>query len=245
VDKKQKIKRLLLEVLFPSFCLGCQREGNLLCVDCQHTLDISEYLYCFCSKNPTRILPDSNIKNCRKCSGNPLDGLYSAVSYQERNLTKKLIYEFKYSGIKNLAPALASIITEHLFHTSFFSESHLKNSVLVPIPMESKKMRYRGYNQSEEIAKELSNIIDIPISLQSLKKTRPTRPQVGLSACERSMNVSNAFEVTYVKDILGKNIFLIDDVYTTGSTLNACATTLKTAGAKKVFGIVLARDTLQ
>lgn len=117
-NSKTKIfKNFLLELFFPSFCLGCQREGLLLCQDCKSTLDISEYNYCLCNKNPLRLAPLTQGKHqgkCTRCQDKKLSGLYFALPYKEKFLTKKLIYQFKYEPyLKNLAKVFAQILVEH------------------------------------------------------------------------------------------------------------------------------------
>src|ERR1041384_1575858 len=94
-----KIKEFLLELFFPSFCLGCKKEGTYLCQDCKATLEISQYNYCLCNKNPLRLAPLAQGKlqgKCPRCQDKKLTGVYSALPYKERALTKKLIHQFKY-----------------------------------------------------------------------------------------------------------------------------------------------------
>lgn len=110
------------------------------------------------------------------------------------------------------------------------------------VPLEKKRLKSRGYNQAEVLAKELSQILEIPLIVDNLVKTRKTLPQAKLSAKERGENVKNAFSVKNPAEIIGKKIFLIDDVYTTGSTMEECATVLKNAGARQVWGVAIARE---
>lgn len=240
---KHTVKSFFLELLFPSFCLGCQTEGTLLCQDCKATLDISEHNWCLCSKNPIRLLSNAENGKCYRCKNKILAGLYSALSFKEKFLTKKLIYSFKYKPhIKNLSKSLANIIAEHLLFAKNNAESIWQNSILVPVPMEMSKMKNRGYNQSEELAKQLGIAINVPTLLKNLVKVKETQSQTKLSAKEREVNVTNAFAVKNPALFKGKKVFLVDDVYTTGSTMEECAVVLKGAGAKQVWGIVVARE---
>jgi len=224
-----KIKDFLLELLFPCFCLGCQKEGTYLCQDCKATLNISELNY-----------PINNSKN--------LSGLCFALPYKENILTKKLIHQFKYPPYtKGLAKTLALLLAEHLFLSGNNKEEIWQNSVLVPIPLDKNKLKNRGYNQSKELAKELSKIIKVPMVSDVLIKIKSTKPQIKLSKSERETNLQNAFSIkncrtSGVLQFVGKKVFLIDDVYTTGSTMNECAKVLKQAGAKQVWGIAIARE---
>ncbi len=258
MDKaKEKVKDFLLELFFPSFCLACQKEGVLLCDDCKSTLGISEYNYCLCNKNSIRLPPqnsdskaiasprknrDKNGK-CSRCQDKKLSGLYFALPYQEKFLTKKLIHQFKYAPyLKTLAKDLASIVIEHLVLAKNNTEELWKNSILTPVPMDIKKMKNRGYNQSAELAQELLKTLKIPLMLDNLIKTKTTLPQMELSAKDRQENLKNAFLIKNPLEIKNKKIFLVDDVYTTGSTMEECAKVLRNAGAKQVWGIAIARE---
>ena len=239
-----EIKIFLLELFFPSFCLGCQKEGVYLCEDCKATLEISEFQYCLCSKNPLKInLVLNKYGKCNKCSDKKLSGLYFALPYKERALTRKLIHQFKYQPyIKDLSKTLALLLAEHFFISGNNKEDVWNNSVLIPIPLDIKKLKSRGYNQAEELSKELAKILLVPVSSDVLIKTKTTSSQVELSGKEREQNLKDAFIIKNPVKITGKKIFLVDDVYTTGSTMEECARILKKAGAKQVWGIVVARE---
>ena len=242
----KKIKEFLLELFFPCFCLGCKKEGSYLCEDCKATLEISEFQYCLCNKNPLRLPPNQKKHGkCNRCSAKKLSGLYFALSYKENDLTKNLIHNFKYQPyVKELAKTLAGLLIEHFIITNKNTEDIWENSILMPIPLDKNKLKKRGYNQSEELAKELAKIIKIPVISDILIKTKITRPQMELSGKEREKNLLNAFGVRPGSDpgLTPLKIFLVDDVYTTGSTMEECARVLKKAGAKQVWGIVVARE---
>ncbi len=240
---EKQIKNFFIELLFPSFCLGCKKEGELLCQDCKATLDISEYDYCLCSKNPLRLPGGVKNRKCQKCKSKKLSGLYSALPYNEKALTKKLIYNFKYEPyIKNLSKELSSIILEHFILTKKNTEDFWHNSILIPIPMHKNKLKRRGYNQAEELAKEIATYAKCPVETDILFKIKPTTSQTELSKEERENNVKGAFLTKNLEKIKNKKIFLVDDVYTTGSTMEECADVLRILGVKEVFGIVFARE---
>ena len=240
----KQISNFVKELLFPSFCLGCKQEGTFLCEDCKATLEISEYNYCLCNKNPTRLQFDQN-KNgkCYICKDKKLSGLYSALPYKEKVLTRKLIHNFKYEPyIKSLAKVLSKILIEHLVLAKNNTNQIWENSILIPVPLEKRKMKKRDYNQAEELAKELSKVINIPLVTNVLMKTKSTSSQMKLKKEEREKNVKDAFSIKNHEQIQDKKIFLVDDVYTTGSTMEECAKTLKDVGVKSVWGIVIARE---
>jgi len=251
VDNKiKKFNDFLLDLFFPKFCLGCQKEGTYLCDDCRTLLDICEYNYCLCDK-PVRLLPDSKTGKCQRCqdpprlgeAGKKLSGLYFALPYKEKQLTKKLIYRFKYPPyLKDLSKTLVSILIEHFVLSGKNTDEIWENSVLVPVPLDKKKIKNRGYNQSEELAKELSKVLQVPVISDCLIKIKHTKPQMELSKGEREKNLLGAFIVKNPSAIAQGKVFLVDDVYTTGSTMHECAKVLRQAGAKQVFGIALARE---
>ena len=195
-----------------------------MCDDCRALLDINEFA-------------DG------RCQSKNLDGLYFALSYKESFLTKKLIYQFKYKPyLKDLAKTLASILVEHFVLTGKNTNEIWKNGILIPIPSDKKKMEERGYNQSEELAKELSKFLEIPVATDVLIKIKSTKPQAESTKTEREKNLVGAFQIKNPETISGKKIFLVDDVYTTGSTMNECAKVLKDSGSKSVWGICIARE---
>ncbi len=244
---KFQISNFVLDLFFPKFCLGCQREGTFLCEDCKATLEILEYDYCLCEKNPHLIPPDrQGPGKCPRCQDKKLSGLYFAISYK-KPLAKTLIHQFKYQPYtKKLAKPLASLLIEHFILTKKNADEIWENSVLAPVPLFYKKLKDRGYNQSEELAKELAKVLKIPVVLNVLIKTKPTKPQMKLKKEAREKNLQGVFGVCPRADLgqtpfTGKKVFLVDDVYTTGATLNECAAVLRDGGAKSVWGICIAR----
>jgi competence protein ComFC len=212
-------KKFLLDLFFPRFCFGCQKEGNYLCRDCQSTLGI--------------------LSSHQNYSTQNLKDLYFAVDYRNP-LVKNLIQNFKYGPfIKELAKTLSSLILEHF--QLLDNQPNFSNFILIPVPLEKRRLRWRGFNQAEEIGKELSSFLKIPLFADYLAKIKQTLPKVELSDQAREENIENAFEVKNKNQIFAKKILLVDDVLTTGSTLEECARVLKKAGAKEIVGIVIAR----
>jgi len=263
VNNFLEAKNFLLDLLFPKFCLGCQKEGAYLCEDCRGILDINQFNYCLCENSPQTLPPHSTLGKCPKCSSKNLSGLYFALPYKEKQLTKKLIYQFKYQPyLKDLSKVLASLIIEHLILSGKNTNEVWQNSVLIPVPLRRKKFNERGYNQSEELAKELSKILKIPVIANYLIKTKETNSQMTLKKDERETNLLGAFKIASPSacnngplapsrrvattkqsfNLQNKKVFLVDDVYTTGSTMQECAKVLKAHGAKSVWGICITRD---
>lgn len=223
----KKFATFLLELFFPKFCFNCRAEGNYLCQDCRATLEISKFHLKYSSPN--------------------LKDLYFAVCYQNL-LIKNLIQKFKYQPfVKELAPTLSSLIIEHFQlldnKPPFFASpptSPQSEYILIPVPLDKRKLKRRGFNQAEEVSKELSKFLEIPIS-NCLIKIKETTPQVELTEEERKENIKGAFSCQHPELVKGRKILLVDDVFTTGSTMEEAARVLKKAGAKEITGIVVAR----
>ncbi len=225
------LKDFFSELLFPKFCFGCRREKEYLCQDCKSVLEISGLHQNYSTQN--------------------LKDLYFSADYGNP-LIKKLIHKFKYEPfIKELAKSLSSLIIEHFqlldnkpdFFSPFQGQgfSYWADFTLIPVPLGRKRLKWRGFNQAQEIGKELPNFFSIPLAPDCLIKTRETLPQLELSDEERKENIKNVFLVKNKELIKQKRVLLVDDVYTTGSTMEEAAKVLKENGAKEITGIVVAR----
>ena len=161
-----------------------------------------------------------------------LNGIHIAANYQDLVL-KKALWMLKYRGVKQLAKPLAKLILERVW-----KKLETENWLIVPIPLSKNKLRRRGYNQAELIARELSANVRADI----LFKKFHTKSQVEVKDKEeRLANIVGSFEIKNHQTIMGKKIILIDDVLTTGATMSEAKKVLKKAGAKKVAGVVVAR----
>jgi ComF family protein len=141
--------------------------------------------------------------------------------------------------LKGLAWPLAYLI---ILHFEILKKKIEPSSVLVPVPLFGRKERERGFNQAKELAEILARAWQTELSCGNLVKIKNTASQAALNKEQRSENLKNAFCVLNKNSIKGKKVYLIDDVYTTGATMEECAGTLKRAGAKKVWGITAARE---
>jgi len=242
------IKNFLLDLLFPKFCISCGKEGSYLCQDCFSLIDILERQYCPFCPQPKVVIDGKTCNFCKRSKS--LNGLYCAASYNNF-IVKKLINQFKYEPyIKELSKPLSFLIIAHFinlnkvenfqdFTPRFFQKSG--GFILVPIPLHKKKLKKRGFNQASEIAKELSRILKIPFFDNILIKIKQTPAQMELKKEEREKNIKGIFLCQKPETIQRRKILLVDDVFTTGSTMEECAFILKKAGAKEVWGIVVAR----
>ncbi|MBN2062295.1 MAG: ComF family protein [Deltaproteobacteria bacterium] len=147
------------------------------------------------------------------------------------------IHNFKYAGKRDLGKSLGSLL-------SSYALKHLKDvssALIMPVPLHPGRIRERGFNQSLILAREVSKGLGYELDFLSLRRIKYTSPQTGLKRLERRKNVRNVFEYRGGTDIRGRDVLLVDDVATTGSTLDECAKQLKKHGCKDVFCLVLAR----
>lgn len=145
--------------------------------------------------------------------------------------------EFKFNNRRVLAPALAGLLRE----SAAVWLSGLGVEAVIPVPLHPERLRERGFNQSVDLARPVARWLAAPLLLRALRRLRHTDPQVGLSLHQRRKNVKNAFLVPRPQEIKDKKLLLVDDVITTGATVNECAGVLKAAGARSVFVLALAR----
>lgn len=169
-----------------------------------------------------------------------IDGAFAGVAY--KGIVKKLIYNFKYKPyLADLQKSLVELFYESIIQQELFQKALKSSPVLVPIPLSAKRLRSRGYNHAELLAKGLSEKLGLK-QIDILQRTRETKSQFGLTLKQRKENIKDAFILNTKYTIQNTNIFLVDDILTTGSTLLEAARILKKNGAKKVWGLALARD---
>ena len=229
----------LLDLIFPKFCVNCRRFGDFLCPDCFSRLSFDTKNICLVCGNPS--YDGFTHPGCR--GKYRIDGSFTGVVFNP--VSKKLIYQFKYKPyLSGLASFLTDILYESLIQNEEFNKIIRFPLLFVPISLSSKRFRKRGYNQAEILAKGLSKKFGFSV-LNCLERTRETRSQVGLSKEDRKDNVKGAFDINIKNQKLNlknRNILLVDDVLTTGSTFSEAANVLKRAGAGKVWAIAFARE---
>ena len=223
------IKDALLDLLFPMRCSVCNREGGFLCDGCEPALTRLEQPFCeICAD------PDSS-PLCSWCTAKRPSIDVVRAPYMMVGPLKEMVYSLKYRGVRAAAPVMGRLLAEYL------SSHPLPADVLVPVPLQPRRERERGYNQSELLAREVARESGLPEDRGLLRRTRDSRPQVSTATMsERRGNVDGVFEC--VAGVGGGRVLLIDDVATTGATVSACAGALKDAGASYVAALVLARQ---
>ncbi len=227
----------LLDLLFPKRCVGCKKIGNYFCDDCIKNILQTDLVCPFCER-PS--IGGVTHPICKRRYG--LDGLWSLGVYQDP--LKKAVQKLKYKWIEEIAEVLINITIEYWARFQPVLLDQLKKDkgegwIVVPVPLHYKRQNWRGFNQSALMAKSLAKKLGLNYK-ECLKRTKFTTPQVKLSMEKRRQNIKGAFASTS-NELRATNILLIDDVWTTGSTLKECCYILKRNGAKQVWALTLAR----
>jgi competence protein ComFC len=229
---------LILDLLFPKKCVGCNKFGSYFCSNCIQDIRQADLV---CPKCERLAIGGQTHPICKRKYG--LDGLWSLGIYEDplRSAIKKL----KYRKVADFSLALVDIMIEYWARYQPFLLDEIKKNrgkdwVVVPVPLHWKRQNERGFNQSAEIGKLFAKKLGLKYG-EVLKRSRYTKPQANLKGRERTQNIKNAFEVVPNYQLQTTNYLLIDDVWTTGSTLKECTFVLKKEGTKKVWALTLAR----
>ncbi|MFC1480349.1 ComF family protein [Candidatus Omnitrophota bacterium] len=216
----QKLLGSYINILLPSSCAACGKSLAAyplpVCPRC---------LRLILAKNPPAIQSSNHLKK-----------IWSCRPYED--VVRECIKKFKYREKRHMMIVFENMIRK------FLSENNLPSDpvdLIVPVPLHPIRRHARGYNQSELISEALSGRFSAPVCSHALIKTKNTVPQMGLSRKNRIKNLKNSFAVVDRLYLVGKSILLVDDIMTTGATLDTCAVTLLGAGVKEVFAFTLAR----
>lgn len=228
----------MLDVLFPKRCLGCGKVGAYFCTNCRNRITLIERSICpVCEK---AAIDGATHPGCR--TRYTIDGLTSFFGYG--GIIRKAVKALKYRFVFDLASEFISLIPScsFLFLSKLLSTKPL-SSLFIPIPLHSSRLRERGFNQAEVLGRLMAAKLHVSVRTDILKRIKRTTPQVEMKKREdRLKNMEKVFIIS--PNILISeypNIFLFDDVFTTGATMRSAANTLKRDGAKFIWGITIAR----
>jgi ComF family protein len=211
----------VLDLLYPPCCGGCGRHGaGWLCPECLGRV--------------SRLGTESRRDLLLAESAVPALTLTAISAAEFEPPLREAIHAFKYDGTPQLAGAFGALMAET------WRDNNLRADAIVPVPLHASRLRERGYNQSELLARTMSQACALPAYPAALQRVRRTEQQAHLDAVARRANVQDAFRADRAR-VSGRRILLIDDVLTTGATLGECAAALYRAGAHTVLALTLAR----
>jgi ComF family protein len=219
----RRLIAVLIEVIFPPVCVICFQEGTFLCDRCFSVAVQKSAVFSDCFDNSA------------------LMKIYYCCEYKNNLPVKKIIHNFKYENVVDLVYPLAAMMQKTVLQI----KKDCKNPLFVPVPLHQKRLKWRGFNQSELIANGIAGLYGLPFA-NLLRRTRFKRPQMELGKEDRSSNVKDSFAL--INDPMhfaiykNSTIILVDDVATTLSTMKECAKVLKEAGFKVVYGLIIARS---
>jgi ComF family protein len=230
----QRGTQRIADIVFPPQCAGCKSSGAVLCSTC-----IAQFMPLtppLCQRCGTSLPGTGGI--CWQCQFHltGLSGLRAINSYQ--GPLRSSIHALKYDGNTRLAEPLGQLLAQAYRHYGMQADA------IIAVPLHSERQRHRGYNHAHLLAEVCAKHVQVPLHDNMVIRHRATLAQVGMAANQRQQNVAGAFLCTpaYATGVLfGRRILIIDDVCTTGATLEACAAPLSAAGAQAVWGLVLAR----
>lgn len=225
-----RLWRKTLDLIFPPQCVRCQTFGKLICDFCAAKMERADpprCEVCWTVRTGGRV--------CRRCAMSPptFAGLRSAYDYG--GPAREVVLALKFRGLSSIAPLMASAMAER------FLEWGESVSAIVPVPLAGGRRRGRGYDQADLLAKELAHLVDVPCESRALRRSRATQAQaLQPGEAARRRNVRDAFEPGE-RPVAGR-VLLVDDVATTGATLDACARVLQSRGAQPVYALTFARE---
>jgi competence protein ComFC len=227
----RKVTQAIVDFFFPATCVGCGKWGNFICTDCSKQIPRVNPPFCKkCGK------PETSGDFCASCWASPasIDGIRSVFHFE--GVIRQAVHDLKYHHLKAISVQMAAFLGDYLAHNP------VPGDALVPVPIHRNRMKQRGYNQSVLIAESLGKMLGLPVLTACLERSRDSLPQARSSSLDqRRKNVLKAFSCTGPADNY-KNVILVDDVCTSGATLESCALALKKSGFNSVWGITVARE---
>ncbi|MBI4215223.1 MAG: ComF family protein [Parcubacteria group bacterium] len=239
----KRLSALVLDSVFPFYCVRCQRYGAPVCQECLNALFINQTRFvcpgCFHEKEYKNSC--DFCKRFHKKEENHIDRLVAMADYNQEPV-RSLLHDLKYRYIEEIARIVGGYIGEKL--NQYFEAVHFDRSqcLVSAVPMHSSKLAERGFNQAELLAFEIAKKLGCFYDFRGVRKIRKTSAQMELSREERLCNLDDCFEVVE-KDLYRQYpvVLIVDDIYTTGTTLSRCAKVFKQAGAREVIGCVVAK----
>lgn len=219
----------LFHTLYPDLCLGCNKQpktrDSSFCTQCLHDLPYTDHF---------DVQPNVVYNHFK--GRVPLNHAAAILIFTEGGIVQNLLHQLKYKGRREIGEIMGEIAGEKIKSSKYFKQI----DVIIPVPIHPKKQLSRGYNQSTIFGRGIENIIHVPCIDNVLVKTKETKSQTGKSRTDRMYNVSDVFEMKDVQKVKNKHVLLVDDVVTTGATLEACCLQILETGASTVSVVSIA-----
>lgn len=206
-----KATSLSIDLLFPPRCAGCGQIDTAWCANCQTAINQLAFA--------------TNIDVHQPLSG-------AAAAAWHTGIIREAVQALKYDNARTVAKPLGKRLAACL------EQQYWTVDIIIPVPLHTKRLSERGYNQARLLAEQVAAMTGIPCQPEGLRRIRETQSQVTMSGAERLTNISDAFEANS-SIVNGQSVLIVDDVYTTGSTLGACGEALIKSGAERVFGLTV------
>lgn len=221
----------MIDFVYPPRCSGCDKPGELFCPDCVSRVTTVHQPFCSICGRVTE--KQGLCKRCQKIQPSYL----SARSWAEYvEPLRHALLSLKYKNNLGIARVFTNFLAEIVFSNNWQAD------IIIPIPLCDSHMKKRGFNQAEQLARPLSMLLGIPMDTRAVKRVKETSSQVDLSREERFKNLEDAFFGNPAK-LKSKKVLLVDDIVTTGATLNSCTEAILAAGGSSVFCITVAQTT--
>lgn len=233
-----KILQYFIDYVIPPRCLSCCAlviSDNSFCADCWIKLNFITKPYCKLCGRKLNISVVTDELMCSKCIQNKPHFHFARSLFKFDENSKKLIHKFKYHDQTTMAKTFAKLLYQR-----YHRQIDKNIDVIVPVPMHKIKRLMRMYNQSSVLADALARFLQKPVNHNILIKSKWTKPQVMLSKSAREKNLIKSLQFNTKYNVHNKKVLLIDDVATTGSTINQCSNILKTAGADTIYCLTIA-----
>lgn len=232
----------LLDWIYPPKCMACQTIlmpvhnsfEKYLCANCKSLFVPIADPFCLRCGHPKKNSSVSTQSSCISCRGKEFyfENHRAAFAYEE--VVREMVLNIKFRSKRQVAQGLGWLFAD------VCKNWNIKGDYIVPIPLHPSKKRMRGFNQATLLAQPIGSVCGIPVANNMMLRIKKTPPQSGLSALAREQNLSNAFRCNNKKyNVAGKTIILIDDIFTSGATINACAKCLLESNAAKIYAVSL------
>ena len=235
VWERKEMKDFLISLIFPHKCAACGKivpgmRAEALCEYCdKHIVPITEPRCKRCSKP----IADTTCEFCEDCEKRHflVESGMALYPYDER--MQRVIRQFKYEGCYEIGDFFAMRMGKAFYKWIY----EFQPDVILPVPVHKKRLRFRGFNQAEVLAEGLGDYLNIPVDAETLIRTEDTKPQKNLDVHKRIANLQKGFALD--SEVIWERVLLVDDIYTTGATLEACARVLQQAGVRHIRFVCL------